>query len=251
MGWRRVEFKGKRVWAAVGEDGSLLLDGGRVSIRYSKNQGAKIYRAGGSNVRLISDALVEDLPEGISADAAKSSRGSGFGSAKNRTAKQAAAAAEAARTLLAGLGPEVHVAYTDGSCRGNPGPAGAGALLRLADGRTAEASECLGRATNNVGELAAIALALRLLDEGAVAPEEPVMVLTDSSYSHGVLVKGWKAKANVELIQSVRDALARRPGVEIRWVAGHAGVDGNERADALANRGMEGETMVTWSDSGQ
>ena len=62
---------------------------------------------------------------------------------------------------------------------------------------------------------------------------------TDSSYSIGVLTKGWKAKANKELIFEVRDQLKARKSVRLHWIAGHVGIPGNERADALANKGVE------------
>jgi len=252
VGWRRAEFKGKKVWIEVDAKGEPKATGGRVPMRYSDKSGSKIYGAGVRNVALDPTAPIEQLDEGVSADAAKGGggrqgRGSGFGSAGTRTQKQAAAAAAAARELLDGLPEGTHIAYTDGACRGNPGPAGSGVVLELADGRTAEASRSLGRATNNVGELTAIGVALDLLDEADVPADAPVAVLTDSGYSHGVLVRGWKAKANTELILGLRGRLKQRPGVTLHWVAGHVGVPGNERADALANRGVDGVSNVSWS----
>lgn len=252
MGWRRATFKGKKVWVEVDASGAPKSSGGRVPMRYSASPGAKVYRAGASNLQVDPTGAIEELEGGVSADDAASSkkkggRGRGFGSAGSRTKQQAAAAAASARAMLAELGEDVHVAFTDGGCRGNPGPAGSGAVLQLADGRKAEASLSLGRATNNVGELSAIGLALDLLDHAEVPAADRVVILTDSSYSHGVLVKNWKAKANAALIADLREALAARPGVEIHWVAGHVGIAGNERADALANRGVDGVTDTTWS----
>ena len=121
--------------------------------------------------------------------------------------------------------------YTDGACKGNPGPAGSGAYLKLPDGRVAEASLALGKATNNIAELKAIDLALGLLTKAKVPMDTEVALFTDSSYSNGVLTRGWKAKANQALIQGIKEALAKRPQVTIYWIAGHVGVDGNERAD--------------------
>lgn len=251
MGWQRAMFKGKKVWVEVDAGGTLKAEGGRVPMRYSSKAGAKLYGASARNVELLEGSAIETLEAGVSADKAGATRGGtkrgrGFGSAGRRTEGQTKAAAKAAADLLASLGDDVAVAYTDGACRGNPGPAGSGVVLRLADGRTAEASRSLGRATNNVGELTAIGIALELLDAGEVPPDGPVAVLTDSDYSHGVLCRGWKAKANAELIAGLRTALAARPGVEIHWVAGHAGIAGNERADQLANAGVDGLTAVRW-----
>ena len=127
--------------------------------------------------------------------------------------------------------------FTDGACRGNPGPAGAGAVVKLPDGQVLEHSLALGQATNNVGELTAIGMAMDLLDEAGFPADQQVEVLTDSQYSNGVLVLGWKAKANKELIARVKAKLAKRK-VRVHWIAGHVGIPENERADELANEGV-------------
>ena len=62
-----------------------------------------------------------------------------------------------------------------------------------------------------------------------------------------MLTLGWKAKANRELIMELRERLSRWSGLEIRWVPGHEGVDGNERADELARAGARGTTHESWS----
>src|SRR5690606_34207502 len=121
----------------------------------------------------------------------------------------------------------------------------------LPDGRRGEASRSLGRATNNVGELVAIGLALDLLEEAGVPRETPVALFSDSSYANGVLTRGWKAKANTELIADLRAQLKRWPGVTVHWVAGHVGIADNERADELANRGVSGITRTAWTPSEQ
>lgn len=250
MGWIRSSFKDKEVWAEVDGSGALVVSGGRVPIRYSNKGGAKVYRAGASGISPIEGAPVEDLDSGISADDAKSkkskSKSSGFGSAGTRTAAQSAAAAADARQRLADLPEGTVVAFTDGGCKGNPGPAGSGAVVILSDGRRGESAKSLGIATNNVGELAAIGLALDLLDEAEVPTDAPVALFTDSKYTNGVLCMGWKAKANTDLIMGLRRRLRARPGAQIHWVAGHVGIEGNERADALANDGVAGITKSAW-----
>ena len=253
MAWQRAAFKGKQVWVEIGADGQMAAAGGRVPMRYSDRKGAKVYRAGVANVVLDDTSAPVALDTGVSADDAKAGgkakKGRGFGSAGRRSDSQKQAAAEAARELLEELGDDVIIAYTDGGCRGNPGPAGSGVVLQLTDGRKAEASRSLGRGTNNVAELTAIQIALELLDEAEIPADARVAVLTDSGYSHGVLVRGWKAKANAELIGGLRARLKERPGVEIHWVAGHVGVAGNERADVLANVGVDGVTAKRWLDA--
>ncbi|WP_151637273.1 ribonuclease HI [Noviherbaspirillum aerium] len=134
--------------------------------------------------------------------------------------------------------------YTDGACKGNPGPGGWGALLIAGPHR----KEMFGgelNTTNNRMELKAVIEALSALKR----PCE-VIVHTDSQYVqkgisewiHGWKARGWKTASkepvkNVDLWQAL-DAARSTHQIEWRWVKGHAGHDGNERADALANRGV-------------
>ncbi|PLW74974.1 ribonuclease HI [Cohaesibacter celericrescens] len=134
--------------------------------------------------------------------------------------------------------------YTDGACSGNPGPGGWGALLLFGEH---EKELCGGAAdtTNNRMELQAAISAL----EAMKRPCE-IDLYTDSQYVkggitgwiHGWKKNGWKTAAkkpvkNAELWQQLDEALKRHK-VEWHWVKGHAGQDGNERADELARRGM-------------
>ena len=239
MKWVEADFKGKTVWAQVHDGGNLVVEGGRIPIRYSDKEGAKIYRAGQANIRRGS-APPMDLPEGISADSSPSrkSTSSGYGSAGKRTKAQAAAAKASAAQLIESFDPRSAVAFTDGACKGNPGPAGSGAVLKLPDGTVLERSMALGVATNNVGELAAIGLALDLLDEAKWPEGERTEICTDSKYTYGLLELGWKAKSNTELVMSLRDRLKGRK-IRLHWVAGHVGIPENERADELANEGVQ------------
>ena len=252
MGWVRAEFRGQKVWAEVDEGGQPKVVGGRRQIRYSDAAGAKLYGAGASGVK-DAGGPVQDLAPGTAAEpstggtnggaagsgARSTGRGSGFGSAGSRTAGQAAAAADDARTRIAALPADTILAFTDGACKGNPGPAGSGLVVKLPDGRHVERHRALGQATNNVGELTAIGMALEVLAELDVPPRAPVAVFSDSDYAVKVLTLNWKAKANVELIAGIKSALKARPGVKLHWVAGHVGIPENERADELARRGVE------------
>lgn len=244
MGWVRVNFKGKRVWAQVGPSGELVVEGGRVPIRYSDKPGAKVYNAGGANVSRIDGESPVELEAGVAAESrpsgkASSSKGSGFGSAGRRSKAQEEAARKLTADQIAALPEGTHVCFTDGACKGNPGPAGSGAVVKLADGRVLEASRFLGVATNNVGELTAIGMAIDLLEEARVSRDEPVVIFTDSSYSRGVLTQGWKAKANKELIELTKIRLRAWKHLTVNWVAGHAGIPENERADELAGAAIE------------
>ncbi|MBK6580271.1 MAG: reverse transcriptase-like protein [Sandaracinaceae bacterium] len=183
------------------------------------------------------------MPEGVSADdegaakPASKGRGSGFGSAGTRSASQASAAKSAAQDLVASFSPDAAVCFTDGACKGNPGPAGAGAVLKLPGGEHHERYRALGKATNNVGELTGVLLALELLDEAGFPATAQAEILSDSQYANGVLTKGWKANVNQELIATIKARLKLRKA-RMHWIAGHVGVPENERADALANLGV-------------
>jgi len=135
--------------------------------------------------------------------------------------------------------------YTDGACKGNPGPGGWGALL-VAGSKEKELFGGEENTTNNRMELMAVIQALSALKRPC-----HVVIHTDSKYVlHGITewLAGWKARGwktasrapvkNVDLWQAL-DAAAARHQIEWRWVKGHSGHDGNERADQLANRGVE------------
>ncbi len=136
-------------------------------------------------------------------------------------------------------------AFTDGACRGNPGPGGWGVVLEHA-GRRKEL--CGGEllTTNNRMELTAAIRALEALKEPC-----RVALYTDSTYVRSGITewlpawrrRGWrtadkKPVKNQDLWERLAE-LADRHEVEWHWVRGHAGHPGNERADALANLGLE------------
>jgi len=142
-------------------------------------------------------------------------------------------------------GAEVVQIYADGACKGNPGKGGWGAILR-AGGNDKELFGGEPQTTNNRMELTAVIRALESLE----GPSE-VEVYTDSQYvQKGISEwlpswkrRGWrtadkKPVKNVDLWQELERA-AGRHRVTWHWVKGHAGHPENERADALANRGVE------------
>ena len=136
--------------------------------------------------------------------------------------------------------------YTDGACKGNPGPGGWGALLQAGD-KTKELFGGERQTTNNRMELMAVIQALEALKRPC-----QIDLWLDSQYVrqgitewiHGWKAKGWKTASkqpvkNADLWQRL-DALVHGGAHDIRWhwVKGHAGHPGNERADALANQGV-------------
>ena len=135
--------------------------------------------------------------------------------------------------------------YTDGACRGNPGPGGWGALLHW-NGHDKKLSGGETLTTNNRMELMAAISALESLREPCA-----VTLYTDSVYVKQGLnewLPGWKLRSwrtadkkpvkNQDLWQRL-DAAAARHQIDWRWVKGHAGDPGNEAADRLANEGLE------------
>jgi ribonuclease HI len=141
-------------------------------------------------------------------------------------------------------GAEVRI-YTDGACSGNPGPGGWGALLRFSK-REKELHGGEAATTNNRMELMAVIEALSSLTR----PCE-ISVYTDSQYVqkgisewiHNWKKSGWKTAGrqpvkNADLWMKL-DAVAQPHRIKWHWVKGHAGHPGNERADALANLGLQ------------
>ena len=123
--------------------------------------------------------------------------------------------------------------YADGSCHGNPGPAGCGVVLICGTSKK-EISESIGTATNNIAEISAVVLGIEALHR----PERcNVTLYTDSQYVEGLLFKGWKAKANIELVEHIRRLAAELQSLKVVKVIGHNGNQFNERADELANQG--------------
>jgi len=147
--------------------------------------------------------------------------------------------------------------FTDGACKGNPRPGGWGAWIihgtlvewHAAGRPAAKAKELFGgelATTNNRMELRAVIEALNILKRPCA-----VVLHTDSQYVHKGISEwlvGWKAKGwktanktpvkNIDLWQALDQASARHQ-IEWRWVKGHAGHEGNEMADQLANQGVE------------
>jgi ribonuclease HI len=139
---------------------------------------------------------------------------------------------------------QVVIIYTDGACKGNPGPGGWGAFLKAGT----HEKELFGGeplTTNNRMELMAVIEALRALKRQSV-----VHLYTDSQYVRqgitewikGWIIRGWKTSdkkpvKNADLWQTLLTE-SQRHTIDWRWVKGHSGDPGNERADALANKGV-------------
>jgi ribonuclease HI len=210
-----MRFKGEQVWVRADESGRPVLDGdGRAEMKYRETD-TKSYRP--APVNLIPDA---DGGPPRPAEAAPARKRPPADSAKKKAAPTP-------------RGGAVEI-WTDGACSGNPGPMGIGMVV-IDGAERREKGEYLGVGTNNIAELTAIERGVELVGDVA----RPMRVYTDSSYAIGVLGKGWKAKANQELIARIKRRLAPLD-IEFVKVSGHAGVPENERCDELAREAVTG-----------
>ena len=196
--WKRMRFKKNKVWLAVDESGEPVEENGKVLIKYQLDQTHE-YWVRRSNVKPLD------------CDPA---------AAQPTSKKTAETQTDDTEEILI---------FTDGASSGNPGPAGIGVVLRFGKYEK-EIAEYIGLATNNVAELKAIEAGLLAVKKSDL----PVRIFTDSRYAYGVLALGWKAKANQELVQSIKKTMKKFKNLKLVQIRGHAGDEGNERADSLA-----------------
>jgi ribonuclease HI len=209
-----MRFKGEQVWVRADEAGRPVLDAdGRAEMKYRESD-AKSYRP---------------LPGNLMPD-------HGPPPAPSTSPERKRPRLEPAKKRAPSVGGPAVEIWTDGACSGNPGPMGIGVVV-IDGGQRREKGEYLGVGTNNIAELTAIERGIDLANGGDAGRR--LRVYTDSSYAIGVLDKGWKAKANQELIARLKRLLAPLD-VEFVKVAGHAGVPENERCDELARDAITG-----------
>jgi ribonuclease HI len=135
--------------------------------------------------------------------------------------------------------------FTDGACKGNPGPGGWGAIMKYGD-HVKELNGYSAETTNNIMELTAVIEALKSLTRPCA-----IILTTDSNYVkdgitqwiHNWKKKGWKT-ANKKPVKNKEcwlqlDVEVQRHQIEWKWVKGHSGHPENERADELANEAVE------------
>ena len=200
--WKRMRFKKNKVWLAVDPSGKPKEQNGKVLIKYQLNQTHE-YWVRKENIRPLDTDPVENE-------------------------------APLTKPTLSETSEEGVIMFTDGASSGNPGPSGIGVVLRFGK-HEKEISEYIGLATNNIAELKAIQAGLQALKK----TDLPVRIFTDSSYAFGVLTLGWKAKANRELVESIKKTIKKFKNLKIVKVKGHAGDEGNERADFLATSAIK------------
>ena len=130
--------------------------------------------------------------------------------------------------------------YIDGSSKGNPGPGGAGIVIK--DASTQEILSThgipLGHVTNNQAEFLALKYALTELKTRDLSGCA-VNILTDSQLVVGIFSQNWKARANLDLVLEIRELIRDFPHLTFAYVRGHNGNPGNELADSLAQKAAE------------
>jgi ribonuclease HI len=223
-----MRFRSDPVWVLVDDDGRPVLDGGgRAEMKYREGD-TKSYRPGPSNLTPITGA-----------DSSGQPLGSSLGQAIDTPRKPRKFVAEVSAGIEGPRDPAALEVWTDGACSGNPGPMGIGIVV-IDGGWRGEIAAYLGVGTNNIAELVAIERGVEASLERIGTTARRVRVYTDSSYAIGLLSKGWKAKANQDLVQRIRRQLAAFPAaLEFVKVAGHAGIPENERCDELARIAVE------------
>ncbi len=222
MPWKKYEFKGEEVYVRVLPAGKPIVHRGRVELRYRLGA-SKSYKAAPENVTDIDGEVVTDEDMG----------GSSAGAVAGKAALQEQPKTPPDENTI--------IIYTDGACSGNPGPAGIGVFLQRPES-TLELSEYIGSGTNNIAELTAILRGLERITEAE--QETNIHLYTDSGWSLGVLIGGWKAKANLEIIAAIKVQMARLPKLELLKIKGHAGHPGNEEADRLATQAARRESSA-------
>ncbi len=209
--WKRMSFKGNKVWVAFTPDGIVLENKDKVLIKYNLKQDYEYW---------IKKESLEPLDNAVPAGKKKTK------SCADKSAK--------GLNLLEKLPDNCIHIYTDGASSGNPGPAGIGALLIYRENRK-EISQSIGVATNNVAELSAIKVAILHLKRHDL----PVRIFTDSAYAIGVLTQNWKPQANRELVSDIKQLTQGFKNLKFIKVKGHAGIKENEVADFLATSAIK------------
>jgi len=219
--WKRMQFKKNKVWLATDRDQKPVVKNGKVLIKYQLGQDYE-YWVNPKNIKSIDSVELETKKT--------KNKKSTENSPKKRKTKVKPKTESLDHTDY----KDSVCIYTDGASSGNPGPSGIGILLRFGE-HEKEISKYIGIATNNIAELEAIRTGLLSIKD----TERPVRIFTDSRYAYGVLTLGWKAKKNQDLIKSIKNILLKFKDRKIIKIKGHAGHEGNERADFLATSAIK------------
>jgi len=221
INWKRMRFKKNKVWLATDRNQKPVVKDGRVLIKYQLDQDYE-YWVNQKNIKPINSIQ------------SKTKRSRGKKSAEKSQKKLKTEFKTNVEISDNNLYRDAIRIYTDGASSGNPGPSGIGIVLCFGK-HEKEISKYIGIATNNIAELEAIRAGLLAIKN----TELPVRIFTDSGYAYGVLTLGWKARKNQAIIQSIKNTLLKFNDLKFIKVKGHAGHEGNERADFLATSAIK------------
>ncbi len=208
--WKRMSFKGNKVWVETDPDGNLMVKKEKVLIKYNLKQDYE-YRVKPESLNPVDQAVP----------------------AKRKSTKSTKKSGREAS-----LPDNCIKIYTDGASSGNPGPSGIG-ILFIHGKNKKEISKYIGTATNNIAELTAIKVALEELKR----VDLPVRIFSDSSYAIGLLTKNWKPKKNQTLIFQIRTLMNKFSDLAFIKVKGHSGIKENEIADFLATSSIKKDLL--------
>jgi ribonuclease HI len=221
INWKRMQFKKNKVWLAIDRDQKPVVKNGKVLIKYQLGQDYE-YWVNPKNIKSIDSVELE------------TKKSKNKKSTENSTKRRYTKVKPKTEPLDSSEYKDSICIYTDGASSGNPGPSGIGVVLRFGK-HEKEMSKYIGIATNNIAELEAIRTGLLAIKD----TELPVRIFTDSRYAYGVLTLGWKARKNQNLIKSIKNILLKFKDRKIIKIKGHAGYEGNERADYLATSAIK------------
>ncbi|CAG2218337.1 RNASEH1 [Mytilus edulis] len=161
-----------------------------------------------------------------------------IGSSKSRTTAQIEEGKQIISEQLKSQTPNTAVAFTDGSCLGNPGPCGAGAIIYIND-----QEEKLKRPVSNKGsillaELIAIKIVLDHIESFSKAQIDTLTIFSDSQTALGILTLNWKSDSYHQTINEIKGKIKNLNEhgilINLNWTPGHANIKGNDEADSLA-----------------
>jgi len=221
INWKRMQFKKNKVWLATDRNQKPVVKNGRVLIKYQLGQDYE-YWVNPENIKSIDSVELETKKS-------KNKKSTENSPKKLKTKPKPKTESPDSTEYKDSI-----CIYTDGASSGNPGPSGIGIVLRFGK-HEKEISKYIGTATNNIAELEAIRIGLLAIKD----TEFPVRIFTDSRYAYGVLTLGWKARKNQNLIKSIKNILLKFKDLKIIKIKGHAGHEGNERADFLATSAIK------------
>jgi ribonuclease HI len=221
INWKRMRFKKNKVWLATDRDQRPVVKNGKVLIKYQLDQDYE-YWVNPKNIQPVDSVN------------SQTQRTENKKSAEKPPKKPKSQLKTKADHPYSSEHKDAICIYTDGASSGNPGPSGIGIVLRFGK-HEKEISKYIGIATNNIAELEAIRTGLLTIKDSRL----PVRIFTDSSYAYGVLTLGWKARKNQDIIKSIKKILLKFNDLKFIKIKGHAGHEGNERADFLATSAIK------------